>query len=158
MWLSFWPKNFVLAQLLFMCDTRLMSLHCSLVTAFQVALLPQAWCWGMLGLPHIVMGCVSPCCSLVLPVPFPAMHHVGPELLMPSCLFRTTFLPERLCPLQLVCDPCACHNLPFILVHYPSLLLSQSPKFSLRQAQQQGLHTTWSPAFPHTVPCCGSSI
>lgn len=56
---------------------------------------------------------------------------MGPELLMPSSPFRTTFLPGRFCPLPLVCNPCAYHILPFTPVHHPSFPLSQSPQHSL---------------------------
>lgn len=112
------------------------------------ALYPREWhisggpvALGMV-LPHSATGCVSPCCSLVLPVPFPAMYRVGPELLMPCGPLWTTFLPEMFCPLPLVHNPSACHILPFTLDHYPSPPLSQSSQHSLRQAPYKSKGST----------------
>lgn len=84
-------------------------------------------------LPHTATGCASPCCSLVLPVPFCVMHCTGPELLVAPCPFRTPFTPESFCPLPLLRHPRACHILPLTLDHKPSPL-SQSPQHSLRWA------------------------
>lgn len=104
--------------------------------------------------PHTSMGCVSPHCSFALPVPFPATHHVGPELLMLPVSnsvaplffffllfyqqtpqpFRTTFFPERFCPLPLLCNTSACHILPFTVGHPPAPCLSHSSQYSLKWA------------------------
>lgn len=118
------------------------SLHCRLVTPFKVALLPWAWCWE------------SPCYSLVLPIPFPAMHCVGPELIMSSCPFRITLLPEWFCPLPLVGNPRACHILPFTFATI--LLPAYVPQDSLRQAPYNSkasirLGALLSPALSLTV-------
>lgn len=111
---SFWPKNFVLVQLLYMVHRANVS---ALQPSYTFSSGPAALSTM---LPLAATGCACPCCSLVLPVPFPAMYRVGPEPLTPTSPFRTTFLPERFHPLPLLCNPCTCHILPFTLAHHHS--------------------------------------
>lgn len=72
---SFWPKDFVLVQLLFMCDIGLVPRHCSLVTPFQVVLLPRAWCC-----PTLPQAAAWFCQSLFLPCTMWECHLDPSEL------------------------------------------------------------------------------
>lgn len=142
--------NIGLIQLLFVYDTGLVSLHCPL----QRDTFPDGPAALGMVLPPTSMGCVSPHCSFVLPVPFPAMHCVAPELLMPPVsnlvaphlFFFPTSKPLvsselpfslKCCalPLPLLCNACAHPILPFTLGHSPSPpCVSQLPQYSLKQA------------------------
>lgn len=133
MWLHFWPKNFVLVQLLFIRCTGLASLHCSLVTPFQVALLPPAWCCLTLprGVhPMLQLGSASPFSCHVPCGPWKALpSSTG---LQPLCLSHSTFYS---------CSP-----------SFSPLKLATTALPDTGTLQQQGLHITWESCFPPHCP------